>query len=427
MSRVERIRPDYYIVGGKALVEITGGQIDTLDGVPASSGSTIEWAYWGADNLKPQRMLKLMAANHIKPQLITTGRDFLLGLRPAVFRKVIDGKRTVMELVESPEIEDWMEMVDVVNHMRSAFYNLELSANTFQVGSLDVRKKVESIQSFDCTDTRAGKRNPKNGRIEKYFLNPDWANFKKANNVIVPAYDRTNPLKYHQFLYHGRDLMPGQSYYDQPAWWGTENWTKVSNKIPIFHDSGLENGYNLRYHIKIPRDYFNQFGAEKEAQEKAEEDLINEMNKWLSGTKNAGKAFISKFSTGLDGKPIPGFEIIPIDSKLSDEAYDRTTTQANMAHIQGHGIDPSLASIESGKVVGGSGSEKLISYKLHIALRTPTKRQIVLDFFNRIIKPIMGWDRSLFIGIEDIDVSGIAAPDSKGVGRTQDPSNPKPD
>jgi hypothetical protein len=425
---VEKISPDYYFLqDARALVEITGPQVDTIDGSPTTRNSGgIEWAYWGADNLKPQRMLKLVAANHIKPQLISTSRDFLLGLRPGVFRKVIENKKTIMEPVENPAMEDWLEQVDAVNYLRSAFYNLEFFGNVFSVASLDASRKIEGIQNFDGTDTRAGKRNPKNGKIEKYFLNPDWANFRKTDNVIVPAYDRTDPLKYAEFLYHGRDFLPGQSYYDQPAWWGTEAWTKVSNKIPIFHDSGLDNGYNIRYHIRIPRDYFSQFG-EAEAQQKAEEELTAEMNRWLAGAKNAGKAFVSKFATGMDGKIVPGWEIVPVDSKLSDEAYDRTTTQANMAHIQGHGIDPTLANIESGKVVGGSGSEKLISYKLHIALRTPNKRAIVLDFFNRVIKPIMGWPRELYIGIEDIDVSQISPPASKGVGRTQDPSNPQPD
>jgi|GEM_PF-1355385 len=430
MSRtsVDQLDEKFYILRNpknSALVELTGPQYDIVEGsmTTGKGAASIEHAYWGADNLRPNRILRLVSQNHIKPQLISTARDFLLGGGLQVYQRILLKGKKYFEPTENPEIEDWLEMVEAENYIRSAFYNQEFFGNVFTSISLGTNTKVESIKSWDCTDARCAKRNLNNGQIERYFLNPDWEHYKKENNKPVPAWDRLNPTQHAEFIYHNRDFTPGQSYYDTPAWWGTENWTQVSNKIPKFHISGLDNGYNIKYHIRIPADYFTQFGDEK-AQLAARSKLNDEMNKWLAGIDNVDKAFVSVFPTGADGKPIPGFEILAVDAKGSDNAYDLTNTQANTAHVQGHGIDPSLAGIQTGKMVGGSGSEKLISYKLHIALRTPNKRKIVLDTFNKICKPIMGWDRDIFIGIADIDVSQVAPEVGKGAGKTVDQSNP---
>lgn len=430
MSRtsIARLDDQFYILKNptnSAIVELTGPQHDIVEGsmTTGKGSASIEHAYWGQDNLRPNRVLRLVSQNHIKPQLITTARDFLLGGGLGVYQRSFQAGLEIFERIENPAVEDWLEQVEAENYIRSAFYNLEFFGNVFTGISLGTKTKIEAIKSWDGTEARCAKRNLQNGRIEKYFINPDWEHFKKEYTTPVAAWDRENPTKNSEFIYHGRDFTPGQSYYDTPPWWGTENWTLVSNKIPRFHISGLDNGYNIKYHIRIPADYFLQFGDEK-AQQEAFDKLNDQMNKWLAGVDNVDKAFVSRFMTDANGKPIPGFEIVPIKNDGSDNAYDLTNNQANTAHVQGHGIDPSLAGIQTGKMVGGSGSEKLISYKLHIALRTPNKRRIVLDTFNKICKPIMGWDRNIFIGIQDIDVSQVAPEVGKGAGKTVDQSDP---
>ncbi|UOQ96605.1 hypothetical protein MUN81_15320 [Hymenobacter sp. 5317J-9] len=396
----------FILPGAQALVELTKSdkaQDVNFGAAPLTSGG-LKVAPWGKDNLQPQQMLELIYNNHIKPQLITTARDFLLGSRVGCFARSVKDGKIVVEPVIDTEMEEWYESIDGDMAMQSLAYNLEGFANYFSVLSLASKNYVESIQSFDATVVRALVTTKP--RPEKYALHHDWRNFKGDEAKILPAYDPLSPTKFGECLLHGRDWTPGQKYYDIPPYWGTRKWTEVSNKIPRFHSSGLDNGYNLKYHIKIPQGYFDQFG-DADKQKAAERELMGSMNEMLAGVENADKAFVSKFAVDAMGKALPGWEIVPIENKMSDKAYDSVNTQANIAHTSGHGIDPSLAGIDTGGKFGGSGSEKRISYQLHIALRTPTKRKILLQTLKAAHK-IMGFNPAHQFGFEDVDLTTLA-------------------
>jgi hypothetical protein len=397
----------YILPGARAIVELTGSdkaQDVNFGSAPLSQGG-FKIAPWGADNLQPQKMLELVYNNHLKPQLITTARDFVLGSRLGVFeRSIVEGKER-MEPVIDTEMEDWYESIDGDSALQSSAYNLEAFANYFSVLSLESKNYVEAIQNFDCTVARALVTT--RPRPEKYAFHHDWRNFRADECKVLPAFDPKNPSKFGECVVHGRDWTPGQKYYDVPPYWGTRKWTEVSNKIPRFHSSGLDNGYNVKYHIKIPMGYFDQFGDTPDKKKKAELDLMANMNEMLAGVENTDKVFVSKFAVDASGKPLPGWEIVPIENKMSDNAYDSVNTQANIAHTSGHGIDPSLAGIDTGGKFGGSGSEKRVSYQLHIALRTPQKRKILLKSFQAAHK-IMGFNPAHRFGFVDVDITTIA-------------------
>lgn len=410
----------YALPGAQAVVQFTKNT-----GADVSFGTTsvlkqggIEIAPWGSDNLQPQRMLGLVYGNHLKPQLIYTARDFLLGAELGVYRRIIEGREKILEPVINPEIEDWLELIDHKTLLRSSAFNLEFSHNYFSAFELDKSKKVVGIQNFDCTMTRAGATTAL--RPQKYHLHPDWRNAKPAEIQTLPAYDRQNPLRYGDFIYHGRDWTVGQKYYDAPPYWGTEKWTKLSNKIPDFHISGLDNGYNLKYHIQIPADYFDQYGTTDAEREEAEKLLLEQMNEMLSGVDNVDKVFISKFAIDSMGKPLPGWKIEPLANTMSDKAYESVNQQANIAHTAGHGIDPSLAGIDTGAKLGGSGSEKRISYQLHIALRTPNKRDILLEQLH-VARKINGWASDLVFRFDDIEITTLA---EEKTGKSKQRPNP---
>jgi hypothetical protein len=424
MKSVVRIGDFALLKGAQAIVEFTGEPVDVLNSTDkAVRKGDFEFAYWGKNNLLPNEVLKMVSENHIKPQLLETERDFLLGSRVGIFKRRVEivegqGSKIILEPTSNAQMEDFFEAVEGDKFMRSSANNLVYFGNGMGYFDLDSSAKIAEMQSLDFNMVRAEKMD--RGRIRNYFIHPNWAKVKTSEIQTFPAFDRMNPTKYGNFVYHLRDQKPGQPYYDYPSWWGTRAWTGVSNLIPLFHTSGLKNGYNIKYHIKIPIDYFDQFGNEDE-QQKAENELLENMNEFLSGVENVDKAFVSKYGTTIDGKPQQGFVIEPVDNKMSDEAYSIINNQSNIAHTSGHGIDPSLAGIDTGGKFGGSGSEKRISYQLHIALRTPNKRAILLEPFNKVAKSIMGFPRDLFFGIEDVNIVTLAE-NPNGQEKTANPS-----
>lgn len=403
-----------------AIVSITSNPVDINFAKPYVNHvnqtiAGVKAVRWGADGDQPNRILRAVAQNHIKPQLLKTERDFLLGSRMQFFSERFEKDTTtgknkrVVEPIELPELEDWAEMVDLNVLMRKISYNYVYSHNYFLGVTLSSSKKIESLDCWDFNTILAQER--VKGRIENYFYHPFWKKALPDEVITLPNFDKTNPTKFPQFIYHGRDWMPGQPYYDWAPWWGSEDWTGVSNLIPKFHKSGLLNGYNIKYHIEIPKSYFDKYG-DIENQKKAENDLKQNMDDFLSGTENVNKAFISKFATDEMGKVLPGFKITPMPNFMSDEAYIKLDNNANINQSSAHGINPSLASIDTGGKLGGSGLELKVAYQSHIAIHTPNDREILTEWFTRVVVPIMGWKEKyrndygkIFLGFEDIDLS----------------------
>ena len=55
--------------------------------------------------------------------------------------------------------------------------------------------------------------------------------------------------------------------------------------------------------------------------------------------------------------------IQPLDNKMSDDAYTKISSTADIAHSSSHGIMPVLAGIDTGSKLGGSGSEIRLAYE----------------------------------------------------------------
>lgn len=386
-----------------------------------NSGSAIDFVRWGdSKNQKPLEMLQLVAQNHFKPQLLRTERDLVIGSNIQLFKKVIEEKKILVEPVQDARIEDWLDEIEARSLLMQFAYNFVYSGNYFVAFELETGSRISAMRNFDFDTVRA--KRMENGRIPAYYVHGNWKSPKADDVVELQAYDKSDPTKYFEFMYHGRDYTPGQPYYDFAPWWGSNNWAQVSNLIPRYHISGLTKGYNIKYHIEIPSQYFKQFGDEKKQQE-AEQKLREDMNRYLAGVDNVEVAFVTKFATDPSGKPMPGFKITPINKNLSDEAYTKLDSSSNINHASAHGIDPSLAGIDTGGKLGGSGSEKRISYQLHLAMRTPTPREIILAPFNKVAKKIMNWPREYHLGITDVDITTLDK-NPTGTANTANPNMP---
>jgi len=371
------------------------------------------WANWYApDNDFPNLALDVITKNNILFGVTDKKINFLCGQRVRLYKEVIEDGKKRLDIVSDPMVEDWMERNSIKEMMHNRFMDDLWMGSNWVEAVLTKEGKVDTVRHFDATTCRTGKKNKRTGRVDSHFISSNWAKpvydpsakgeERKKNNVQrINAFDPTNPTKYAKFMLHTKRYMPGHPNYPLPYWYPTIEWFRLASKIPAWHSFGMDNGYGVRHHVEIPKSWLEQFPAAEREAKKAE--VRKDMDEFLSGAKNNGKAFYSTYSN--NGQLPDGWKINVIDTKLNDEAYTAIFGQSNTAVASGLGIDPTLANIMlEGKL--GNASEKRIAYQIHMALDTPLPRQRQLDLLYLVAR-MNGWDQSLKFGFEDIEITKL--------------------
>lgn len=399
-----------YILGGqeKAIVQFSADDRSDIPTVihPASEKNA-KYAKWfpanftgrsGLENMEPSTLLNLIANNNIQLPLLQTNIDFCLGDGIGLFnKKIVDGK-VIYERVLSNDIEQWMLEDNYQDKLRQKTTDLYMLGNCFSEMVFSKSGTVLSTAHMMPTEARSSVINNKR-IIEKYFIG-DWINSSLLKDKeTVDSYENVaGKNKLTKAIVHGKKYFPGQHHYGIPVWWGVKNWIYLANQIPLFHLAGLTKGYNMRWHIKIPVSYFDQFPENERAKE--EEELMDRMDKYLAGAENAGKAFVSRFSQNH-----PEWKIEPLSSEIYDDAYKDIFTHSNTALSSANNIDPSLAGYDtSGKL--SSGSEKRNSYLIHTTLKTPYYRSILLKELY-LIKKHNKWDPNIEFRFLDTELQTL--------------------
>lgn len=363
----------------------------------SSDNTTYRVAPWGVNNLLPYDHIKLIYENPDKPTLIKNKVNLSCGRGVLLYRHNLDEaeKENRMYIFEHP-IYERLNALGYTKVMRETATDLEQFANSWMEIVLNNEKtKVSSVTSLDATDCRLEMVKE---RSNQRVLLADWKKGKNAKSLQkIPLFDPLNPTKHKKFAIHIKELQSGQPYYSLVEWNGSKVWTEVANNIPKFHRSGLKNGYNIKYHIKIPSSYLDQF-PDEEQRNKKKKEVQTMLDDFLGGPDNAQKTFFS-FVTNVGGNPVE-WKIDTVGNELNDEAYLKLDEHASKAAARGHNIHPVLAGIYTTGSLG-SGSEILNLANFHIAYKTNDIRQLILDPLY-IIGKIEGWDPKIKFTIKDV-------------------------
>lgn len=355
---------------------------------------TLGYIPWGVDNYFPNNLMALNSRNPVSNGLLYTKRDFIAGKKIVLYRENIVNGEIVPEYISNPMVEDFLEEIEAHEKlMKWAFdfvsvgnYSVELIANR-------ARNRFVNLEHHDPTLWRVG--NVFNGKPTDYAF-ADWLHASYRDRFYVPAYDRNNPFAFSKCILHGKSYMPGAYYYGIPDWIGAENFIRLLNEIPVWHLSGIRNGFGIRWHIEVPATYFvDNYGKDKAAE--AEQTFTDNVNKFLSGAENNGKAVLTKYVIDSMKKKYGGITIAPLKTEIHDKAFTELFNQGMMGIASAHGINPSLASvIMNGQL--SSGSELRNAYNLYLQLKVPSFRRHILKPLYEL-KRANGWPRDLQFGI----------------------------
>lgn len=401
--------------------EILGGYIQNTDGyalvrfdqtsayrsatdLDFGSAEYVPW-FKSDGNAFANSVIELLTQNNINPGILKTKQSFIMGDGIVRYREEFKkGKRTaiLIDPTDHAESYDWLESSNYTHEARQTVLDLLWFGNASQVFNFK-NNKIVRVDHLDFSCCRIEKYTKK---VENYLVCSNWQKWRdhaQENSITkIPAYYREQKRPYLcQRLLHLKDYMPGYPDYALPSWYGALNWIKLANLIPIWHISGIKNGYNIRWHIQIPESYFEKFEPDKQAE--AKERLIKEMNRWLSGAENVGTAFIS--FKKANGTEYDLFTLTPLESQLNDDAFTLLFEQSNMAMTGAHGMAPSLAGVETaGKL--SSGSEMRNAYSIWIASHAKLYRELILKAL-REVSIVNGWDKTIKFGIKDTDITTL--------------------
>jgi hypothetical protein len=119
------------------------------------------------------------------------------------------------------------------------------------------------------------------------------------------------------------------------------------------------------------------------------------------------KTILTKFFIDpVSNKPLPGFEILPLQQVDSDAQYLQLSKDFRINAASSVGIHPGLANVDTGGKLGGSASEMRIAALLHLSLRTPIPRTILLKPIQIAMK-LMGFAPDLFIAPKDVELTTL--------------------
>jgi hypothetical protein len=416
-DQFRRIETGIHISASGGIYETTKKEIEPDSYNTSSSGGTnYPWAKWGRKDDYPQQLIDAVSADPAAT-LLEKRAALHWGAGLMFYNKKVDEKgneriEIVPEEKVPAEIQDFMWLNDWPNFQQGIINDFEWWHQLAVQYITNYKGKVLQVKWQRRKDVRAELRNINvSGEIENYYLSGRFGmgNMSISEAAKVPAFNKFAPTQ--SGIYMHRLVSIDKDYNPQPAWHGITRWLNIAAKIPRWILANIDNSINIKYHVKIPMEYFlkrHPIEAYKSSDErnaaiqKDETELYQKIDQYLAGEANVGKAFYSKVAMGEDGKPLPGWEIIPINNEINHEAWLKAYGTASMAITSGMALSPSI----SGQILpnglgSGSGSDLREQFNFYMQVMTAMPRQTTLEPWE-MVKRLNGWPKELHMGYKDV-------------------------
>lgn len=391
-------------------------------------GQGMKAAPWGANNLKPNYLLELLAGNGINSQMIYAKVSFALGdIYAYRWGTGEDGFPKKIGVDPGPQINRFIRNRKTRDLFRARATDFFIHGNVWGQPVLNrSRTEILDWKHFDAFSCRLELMDGKSQKIQNHFVSADWRfprfmpigeKALKENVRSYPAFDEAQPFRFFQALHHSKMYWSGQTYYGLQPWHAGHNWLNYANKIPIWGASNINSSFSIKYHIEYPDNYFaylDEMYDDPQKKMAAKEQVFDEIDKMLAGAENAQMTFYTPYQLDeLTNKSFAGWKITAIKADLKDEAFVRAFNASQNAMTSGQWVDPALAGIQMEGRMAPSGSDKRISYQLHEILKNDEVREIMLEPLY-IMRDANGWDQDLEFGFMKRNIVTLAE-DKSGI------------
>lgn len=330
-----------------------------------------DWIEFGADNLYPERLLEYLNTSAIHNAIVMSKAKIVAG-NDVLFngQKITEYLNTapnpkVNHFYNNPSSNNYENLNDIV-------YKLSFDYQIFGAFALEVIwstdfTQIAKINHIDVSKVRCGKMTE--GEIKKFYFSKDWANYKKCGVSEIATFDPEDKEHYNQLIYV-RNWRSGMDYYGMPDYISALAYISIDSQMGQFHLSNINNGFSPSMTLK----FYKKPGSPEERDE-----IVRQINKQFSGTKNSGKAMIF-FSDGKELAP----DIDPINVTGLDKQYMQMAEQVVQQIIAAHRVTtPMILGIAvPGKL--GYSNELEMSYKAFDKYVITPEQHVIERVLNKI-------------------------------------------
>lgn len=415
---------------------------------------------WGSDNDLPQQIITKVSKSPDMStnMLFNIASGYGEGVVP-VRRVFENGKTTIVPVNDNQEINDFFENNDISGYLLEQLTDLNYFYMSFPEIILNressEKRRVVELCSKDAAFSRWGVMKMDNqveypdnapGTIEYHYYSAVWADrTPKVEELVAtrvlsfknPVLDlkrrigrepwpdlKINDENVFRYIIPVEFPTPGRFYYQKPYWYSLieSGWYDFATMIPEFKKALLTNQMTIKYMVYISDQYFTSLFAEeginddvkKRARIKQEYDNIQN---FLAGAKNTGKATISKIKYSPDGKEHPMIKIIPIENHFKGGEYIEDSEEVSNILAYGMGVHASLIG-SHGKAKTISGTETRELFIIKQALLKPIRDRLLRPFY--VIKAINKWPADIYFAIPNLELTTL----DKGTGAQKVISQP---
>jgi hypothetical protein len=224
-----------------------------------------------------------------------------------------------------------------------------------------------------------------------------------------------------RYIIAGGFHSPGRFYYQKPNWYSLfeSGWYDFALLIPELKKALLNNQMTIKYMVYINEKYFPAIFSEegittdkdRKARIKKEYENIQD---FLSGAKNTGKATISKIKYTPDGKEEPMIRIVPIENHFKGGEYIEDSEEVSNILGYGTGVHSSIiGSHGKSKTINGTEARELFIIKQ--AMLKPFRDRLLKPLY--VIKAVNSWPEDIDFTIPNMELTTLDK-NSSGVTNT---------
>ncbi len=380
------------------------------------------WSPWGCNNLLPQEMVADIKSTGILNAIIDgKGRfAFCQGMLPAIIRTTEKGEREIVKVLENTEVNEFLEMNCSNLHVFAWMKDYIAFHRIIGRVMLDKsRKKIALFQRDDVSEIRFSKKDEQ-GRINHVYQSGQWEKINSEEDKHVFKTPLLNPFRPYLDMrgrIDGGDKTNcfsltaahpdwGQHYYPTPLWFAAMKWVKIAQSVPEMKAAMYENSIRAKFVVIINEQFWEKRFPEvwhKYTQDQKEEKqkvIFEEIDNFLVGAKNAGKAIFTTGYRDREGNTWSDIEFKPIEDNTKQGEYLPDSAAANSEIAFASLFNPAIigASLPSGPYTNSQGGSNVReSVLVQIVLHELERQQIrslmnVIKYFNNWHKDFPGLD-----------------------------------